>query len=340
MRAMRGQSAMHPICAMHPNLAENPMTPYRSNRFTLIAVAALATLTGFAGCSSVPTTNARLDEARMDYQAVQASPQATTLAGSELKLASDALGQASAALASKASPAEVDQLAYLARQRVAIARETLSQKTAQQAVAGADAERDKLRLAARTNEANTAQRGAESAQRQAEAAQRDAEASKRQADAAQTQAAAAQMQANDAQARSQQLAAQIKALNATKTDRGLVVTLGDVLFDTNQAQLKVGGQRSVDKLVAFLKDYPQRKALIEGFTDSIGGADMNQALSGRRAEAVRMALLDQGVAGNRITTRGYGEAYPVAGNETAGGRQANRRVEIILSDDTGAIAPR
>ena len=323
------------------------MTPHRSHSFTLIAVAALATLTGLAGCSSVPTTNARLDEARSEYQAVQASPQATTLAGSELKLASDALGQASAALARKASPAEVDQLAYLARQRVGIARETLNQKTAQQAVAGADAERDKLRLAARTNEADAAQRGAESAQRQAEAAQRDAELSKRQADAAQRQAATAQLQAaaaqgqaSDAQARSQQLEAQIKALNATKTDRGLVVTLGDVLFDTNQALLKAGGQRSVDKLVVFLKNYPQRKALIEGFTDSIGGAELNQALSGRRADAVRVALLDQGVAGDRITSRGFGEAYPVAGNDTAGGRQANRRVEIILSDDTGTIAPR
>ena len=323
------------------------MTPHRAHGFTLIAVAALATLTGLAGCSSVPTTNARLDEARSEYQAVQASPQATTLAGSELKLASDALGQASAALARKASPADVDQLAYLARQRVGIARETLNQKTAQQAVAGADAERDKLRLAARTNEADAAQRGAESAQRQAEAAQRDAELSKRQADAAQRQAATAQLQAaaaqgqaSDAQARSQQLEAQIKALNATKTDRGLVVTLGDVLFDTNQALLKAGGQRSVDKLVVFLKNYPQRKALIEGFTDSIGGADLNQALSGRRADAVRVALLDQGVAGDRITSRGFGEAYPVAGNDTAGGRQANRRVEIILSDDTGTIAPR
>ena len=323
------------------------MTPHRSHSFTLIAVAALATLTGLAGCSSVPTTNARLDEARSEYQAVQASPQATTLAGSELKLASDALGQASAALARKASPAEVDQLAYLARQRVGIARETLNQKTAQQAVAGADAERDKLRLAARTNEADAAQRGAESAQRQAEAAQRDAELSKRQADAAQRQAATAQLQAaaaqgqaSDAQARSQQLEAQIKALNSTKTDRGLVVTLGDVLFDTNQALLKAGGQRSVDKLVVFLKNYPQRKALIEGFTDSIGGAELNQALSGRRADAVRVALLDQGVAGDRITSRGFGEAYPVAGNDTAGGRQANRRVEIILSDDTGTIAPR
>ena len=106
------------------------MTPHRAHGFTLIAVAALATLTGLAGCSSVPTTNARLDEARSEYQAVQASPQATTLAGSELKLASDALGQASAALARKASPADVDQLAYLARQRVGIARETLNQKTA------------------------------------------------------------------------------------------------------------------------------------------------------------------------------------------------------------------
>ena len=98
--------------------------------------------------------------------------------------------------------------------------------------------------------------------------------------------------------------------------------------------------RNVEKLVAFLNEYPQRKALIEGFTDSTGSESHNQELSGRRADAVRSALVDTGVGRGRITTQGYGEAYPVAGNDSSGGRQMNRRVEIVLSDEDGSIVPR
>ncbi|MFA5243283.1 MAG: OmpA family protein [Sulfuricella sp.] len=80
--------------------------------------------------------------------------------------------------------------------------------------------------------------------------------------------------------------------------------------------------------------------MIEGYTDNAGGDSFNQALSDRRANAVRVALLDMGTSSDRITTRGYGEAFPVAGNDTAASRQLNRRVEIILSDENGNIVPR
>ena len=130
----------------------------------------------------------------------------------------------------------------------------------------------------------------------------------------------------------------MKDMNAKKTDRGMVVTVGDVLFDTNQSQLKPGGLRNMEKVVGFLKQYPMRKVLIEGFTDSSGSDSLNQQLSDRRADAVRSALVDSGVSGERIRTQGLGEAYPVASNDSAGGRQMNRRVEIVLSDDSGQIA--
>ncbi len=193
-------------------------------------------------------------------------------------------------------------------------------------MADTDAARDKMRLAARTNEADTAQRTAENAQRQADMAKQDA--------------LNAQRQAGDAEARNAALQAQIKDLNAKKTDRGLVITLGDVLFDTNKTELKAGGARNVEKLVAFLNQYPQRKAVVEGFTDSVGSDSSNQALSSRRADSVRMAIVGMGVGSERITAHGYGEAHPVASNDSAEGRQLNRRVEIILSDDNGSIAPR
>jgi outer membrane protein OmpA-like peptidoglycan-associated protein len=120
----------------------------------------------------------------------------------------------------------------------------------------------------------------------------------------------------------------------------MVITLGDVLFSTNKAQLSSGGTRNVQKLADFLKQFEQRKVMIEGYTDSTGSNDYNQMLSVRRADAVRTALIDMGISSDRISTRGYGEAFPVASNKTAAGRQQNRRVEIILSDDNGNIAPR
>jgi outer membrane protein OmpA-like peptidoglycan-associated protein len=162
--------------------------------------------------------------------------------------------------------------------------------------------------------------------------------------AAQRDAGLAQQQAGDAERRAAALQVQLNArlseLNAKKTDRGMVVTIGDVLFDTGQSQIKSGGLRSMDKLVSFMQAYPQRRAMIEGFTDSVGSDDLNQALSSRRADAVRMALVGMGVASDRLAAKGYGEAFPVAGNESSGGRQMNRRVEIVLSDDGGVVAPR
>ncbi|HSB97103.1 MAG TPA: OmpA family protein [Spongiibacteraceae bacterium] len=129
-------------------------------------------------------------------------------------------------------------------------------------------------------------------------------------------------------------------LNAKQTDRGMTMTLGDVLFDTGKARLKSGSQRSLQKLAQFLTENPQRHVAIEGFTDNVGGDDFNQDLSERRADAVRDALVGMGVSSDRISARGYGKAFPVAGNEAAAGRQLNRRVEIIIASDNKEIAPR
>ena len=319
-----------------------------------------------AGCGSLP--NNSLLEARSDYGQAQADPQVTALAPVELKQASDSLDRANSASNKGDSSASVDHLAYVAKQHVAIARQTASQKAAELSVANAGAERDKVRLEARTREADSAQRSAEYSQRMAESAQRSAqasqlqseasqrqsEASQRQSEASQRQAAAerraaddaqlnaqsARQQAQDAEGRARQLEAQLKEMEARKTDRGMVITLGDVLFDTNRAELRSGGMRNVGKVADFVKQYPSRNVMIEGFTDSTGTGSRNQALSDERAGSVRMALLGMGVGNDRIKSRGYGESYPVAGNDTAAGRQQNRRVEIVVSDDSGKIAPR
>jgi outer membrane protein OmpA-like peptidoglycan-associated protein len=125
---------------------------------------------------------------------------------------------------------------------------------------------------------------------------------------------------------------EIDALKARPTDRGLVLTLGDVLFETGRADLKPGAATNLNQLVSFLAKYPTRTVAIEGHTDSVGSEDFNLGLSQRRAEAVRSHLVRQGVEAGRITTMGAGKGSPVASNETAAGRQQNRRVEVIISN--------
>ena len=306
-------------------------------RFFPIALLAMVTL---AACSSVPETNSLLNEARSDYSAAQNNPQVINLAPSELKQAGDALAKANDASIKKEDAAVVTHLAYLAKQRVAIAQETARQKEAEKIVAGAAAERSEIRLGARTEEASKAQQSAAESQRQTEASQQEATQSQQKAEMSQLEAAQAQQQAREAEMRTSQLETQLKELNAKETARGLVITLGDVLFDTNKAQLRSGGSRSLQKLADFLKQYPQRKVRVEGYTDSTGAADYNQGLSDRRANAVRTSLADMGISNDRISTHGYGEENPVSNNDTASGRQMNRRVEIVLSDDKGNFPSR
>lgn len=130
----------------------------------------------------------------------------------------------------------------------------------------------------------------------------------------------------------EKLAADLAELQARKTNRGMVLTLGDVLFAFDRAELLPGAYRVMDKLAAFLGQHTDRSVLVEGHTDSIGSQAYNLDLSQRRAEAVRDALLTRGVPFYRIVSKGYGKSYPVATNDTEAGRQQNRRVEIIILD--------
>jgi outer membrane protein OmpA-like peptidoglycan-associated protein len=296
----------------------------------LLSVLALAAL---QACTSVPIENPNLSAAQAQYQAAQNAPQVNALAPAELREAQLAVEQARAAWSRQDKASEVDHLAYLASKKVAIAQEATNQRIAEKAINDAQGQRQQTLLVARTLEAENAQRSAEAAQRTAESATAQAAAS-----AAAT--AAARQDAQSAEAQAAQLKQQLAEMDARSTDRGMVVTIGDLLFDNNSAVLKPGAGNSVQRLAAFLKAYPLRNALIEGYTDSVGSTQSNQLLSERRAAAVRNALLEAGVVGERLGTHGYGEAFPVGSNQSAEGRLSNRRVEVILSDDSGKIQAR
>jgi outer membrane protein OmpA-like peptidoglycan-associated protein len=120
----------------------------------------------------------------------------------------------------------------------------------------------------------------------------------------------------------------------------LVLTFqGDVWFDTGSAALKPGAYTEIDRVAAILNRYPETSIRIEGHTDSSGSESFNQELSEKRAASVKNALLSKNVSETRLQTIGYGESKPVAGNDTEGGRQLNRRVEIVIVPPAQAAQP-
>lgn len=314
----------------------------------LMALAAVAIcLMTLAGCSTLPERDPQLEDARIAHDAARDDANVQALAALEYKRADDEYRRAEAAWQNHDDPVEVDHLAYLAQRRAEIALATARLRASEAVIANATAERNRIQLEARTREANLAQRDAQIAQLQAEVtrqraleAQRDAAIAEQRANASLAEASAARRDAIQSHAVAQSLALELAELQAKSTNRGMVITLGDVLFDTGSARLREPGQRAVDKLAAFLREYPQRTVAIEGFTDNVGSETYNQELSERRADAIRDALLALGISVDRISIHGYGKAYPIASNGDPTGRQLNRRVEVVISDEDGRIPPR
>lgn len=244
--------------------------------------------------------NSALRQAQQAYE--EARQDATVASQSPLLLqeAEHALRQAEDAKEEE----EINHLAYIAQRRVEVAHAESQRKTAEMVAEKQLEERDEIVLEARTRE---------------------------------TQAALANAAEADAVAAA--LAQELAALQAKQTERGLVLTLGDVLFDYNRASLKSGAQQNLYRLVTFLKEHPEQNVLIEGHTDSKGSESYNRELAEDRAQAVRDLLIGNGIGAERITASGYGESYPLATNDTVAGRQQNRRVEIVLPSSEREIAP-
>jgi outer membrane protein OmpA-like peptidoglycan-associated protein len=283
-----------------------------------------------AACQTVPTTPPALAEARDALRAAESDPAVVGNAPLQLQQARDALARAERQWADDQNVDEMQTLTHIARQRVAIARAVAERQLYEARVQQAQAERERVRADVRAREAQTERQRAMTAQDQLQRQQQEATLAME----------SARTQAQEAAERNRRLEAELRDLQAKETTRGLVITLGDVLFDTDRAELRDGSLRSLQRIATVLRDHPERRVLIEGHTDSQGSASYNLELSERRAEAVRRALTAQGVSPSQVEVRALGQANPVASNQTAAGRQLNRRVEIIFSDGTGAFAAR
>ncbi|MEQ1800944.1 MAG: OmpA family protein [Gammaproteobacteria bacterium] len=282
---------------------------------TALGAAAVASLV-LAGCATAPLAPPGAAEVRTKLTSLQSDPNLAERAPAAIKDAETAVRTAEQPV-SKRDAALGAHRVYMADRKVEIATARASTRYAEDQRAKLGDERDRARLEARTREADAARDDANAARGDAEAAQASADSANREAD---------------------ELKLQIDALQAEATDRGLVLTLGDVLFATGKSDVKVGSASNLNKLVAFLNKYPDRTVQIEGHTDNVGSEDSNQGLSQRRAESVKAYLVQQGIPASRLTATGMGETQPLADNDSQTGRQQNRRVVAVIDNPAPATA--
>jgi outer membrane protein OmpA-like peptidoglycan-associated protein len=291
---------------------------------TLIAVAVASAL--LAACATAPSQPPGAAEVRSKLSRLQADPNLSSRAPIAIKEAEVAVV---AAERPQADASLAQHRVYLADRKVETARAQAETRFAEDQRPALSEQRERARLDSRTREADAART-------QVAVARADSAEQKLAAEEARGAANVAQMTAMASERQAAELQKQVDELNARPTDRGLVVTLGDVLFVSGQADLKGSAAGNLSKLAAFLTEYPNRTVMIEGYTDSVGSEDYNQGLSQRRADSVKTYLVGQGIGSVRLIATGKGENAPVAGNDSAAGRQQNRRVEVVIDNPPAA----
>ena len=277
---------------------------YTGSYLSLVGIAAGAIL---AGCATAPKQPAGSVEVRAKLTALQADATLATRAPVATKDAETAVTTAETPQPDLALAAH---RVYVADRKVDTARALAQTRFAEEQRTALNEQSEKARLDSRTREVDVAKSDARNARSDTETALLAADASRQHAN---------------------EMQRQLEILQARPTDRGLVLTLGDTLFATGKSELKSGAATNLDRLTAFMTEYPQRTAAIEGFTDSMGSDDYNQDLSQRRADSVKRYLVGRGVGTARLSATGRGEESPVADNDSAAGRQQNRRVEVVIS---------
>lgn len=263
-------------------------------------------------CATPLTSPDGADTARSKLTQLQLNAELANRAPVEIKEAEAAV---LAAEVPREDTALARHLVLIADHKVDIARARAQSRLYEDQRQALSEESERARLDARTLEVDRARVDARSARADAATARDEAEA---------------------ARLKAQDLQRQIADLNARETERGLVVTLGDLLFATGKSELTGGAAPNLNRLATFLHEYPDRTVYIEGHTDSVGSESMNYQLSQRRADSVKSYLVGQGIQASRLSTAGLGEGSPVASNDTATGRQQNRRVEVIISNAPAA----
>jgi outer membrane protein OmpA-like peptidoglycan-associated protein len=255
-------------------------------------------------CASGPPPIA--EEVRSDYTQAASDPDVAEYAALQLDNADKAVRRLEATRRNEKE--DVSHYTYLAKQRIEIARAAGEAGDAEAEIEKLGEQRDELRLQARTNDV----------------------------DRARAETDFARAKTDSAEERARDLEDRIDELNAKQTERGLVMTMSDVLFASNSAQLLPGSNRGLGEIADLLNEYPDRNVAIEGHTDAIGSDSYNRELSQQRADSVAAFLRGRGVASSRLTVSGLGESMPLASNDEDAGRQANRRVEIVLAPEAGS----
>src|SRR4030042_2020498 len=305
-----------------------------------------------AGCGpSLHEIRAReqLENARKLYRQAKADPNVAAYAPDALREAGKAMQAAEQAkdLAEKNNAQndykELEHRAYLSGKKSQIALTITEEKVRKKEIEALNKEKTEVLLQKRDQEIRLAKKETEQAKsvalseaEKAKRAKMEAEVKAREAEQDRSMALLAAEKAEEAEkakAEIDELLSQLSDLKAKQTERGIVLTIGDVLFAFDKATLSSEAFRNVDKLADFLKKHPNRSVLIEGHTDSVGSDEYNLGLSGKRADAVKNALVAKGVGEERITPKGYGKKYPVASNNTSDGRQLNRRVEVVVLNE-------
>jgi len=285
-----------------------------NTNYTQSLIAAAVAAAFLVGCASAPTRPSGSAEVRAKLTALQGD---TSLANGAPVALKDAETAVVVAEMVEKDLVLAAHRVYIADRKVDIARSLAETHAAELQRVVLTEKGERARLEARTHEADLAKNDALVARAENAEQKLIAGQARDSADAAQQQAA--------------ELQRQLEILQARPTDRGLVLTLGDTLFATGKSELKSGATVNLDRLTTFMNEYPKRTAAIEGYTDSMGSDEMNQSLSQRRADAVKGYLVGQGVNSARLSASGRGENSPVADNESAAGRQQNRRVEVVIS---------
>ena len=278
------------------------------NHFARMSLAAVVAV--LAACSTTPETFPELEQARARVQTLEQNPLAQEAASRDLTASRGALAQAEQAVQDRQDRETVVHLSYLAEQRAELGLARIDEAESRQRIEKAEAQREKVLLESREAKARAAEQAAQ----------------------------ASRSEALQARAELESLQQQYAALAAKKTDRGMVMTLGDVLFDTDEATLKPGAAEIIGRLADFLASNETTRIRIEGHTDSTGDDAYNTELSRRRAQAVADALQARSIPLTRVEVIGRGEGFPVATNDTSAGRQQNRRVEIVFSDPEGGLS--